>query len=67
MWLVRKERDGATIGKFVASDVDSAKRKVYEWAGERVKFGGGSWWFQYGKMGDTLYTILNIENSVLCP
>lgn len=66
MWLVRKERDGATIGKFVAADVDSAKRKVYEWAGEKVKIGGGVI-FQYGKSNDVLYTIMNIENSVLCP
>lgn len=66
MWLVRKEQDGGTIKKFVASDVESAKRKVYEWAGERVKIGGGVI-FQYGKSGDFLYTILNIENSVLCP
>jgi len=40
-------------------------RKVYEWAGMKVKFDGGNIFRYTDEMDGELYTILDITDSVL--
>ena len=66
MFLVRKEnKSGEILNRFTAKDSESAMRKVYEWAGMKVKFDGGNIFRYTDEMDGELYTILDITDSVL--